>query len=273
MTMPDTFTKTITKTSKTAQGTGRFRLPDPPERELDEVTQFDHLFKSANSYHLAVHLGNPETTLVEADRWVCPDTNFNKSRARVPDLLVAFNVNPQIYAENNGYIVSEQGKPPDFVLEVASVSTAHVDTGDKRVYYADLGIPEYWRFDKTGEYHGARLAGDRLVGGEYVAMPIEELPDGSLQGYSAALGLNIRWEEGEIVFYDPDTGRHIATFEDEREARLAAEARAESADARAVSADARAASAETRAASAETRAASAETRVRELEEKLRRRDA
>ena len=247
MTTPDAFTKTI----KSSQATGRFRLPDAPERELDEVTQFDHLFKSGNSHHLAVHLGNPETTLVVADRWVCPDTNFNKSRARVPDLLIAFDVDPEIYDANNGYIVSEQGKPPDFVLEVASVSTAHVDTGDKRLYYADLGIPEYWRFDKTGEYHGARLAGDRLVDGEYVAMPIEELPDGSLQGYSAALGLNIRWEEGEIVFYDPDTGVPIATFEDEREARVAAEARADR---------------------AEARADRAEARVRELEEELRRLD-
>ena len=176
MTTRDTFAKT----TKTSQAPGRFRLPDPPERELDEVTRFDHLFRSGNSHHLAVHLGKPETTLVVADRWVCADTNFNKARARVPDLLVAFDVDPQIYEANNGYIASEQGKPPDFVLEVASVSTAHVDTGDKRVYYADLGIPEYWRFDKTGEYHGARLAGDSLVGGEYVAMPIEELPDGSL---------------------------------------------------------------------------------------------
>ena len=240
MTAPDAFTKT----TKAAQAPERFRLPDAPERELDEVTQFDHLFKSGNSHYLALHLGNSETTLVEADRWVCPDTIFNTARARVPDLLIAFDVDPEVYDAKNGYIVSEQGKPPDFVLEVASVSTAHVDTGDKRLYYADLGIPEYWRFDKTGEYHGARLAGDSLADGEYVAMPIEELPDGSLQGYSAALGLNIRWEEGEIVFYDPDAGGRIATFEDEREARVAAEARADR----------------------------AEARVRELEEKLRRRN-
>ena len=225
------------------------------------MTQFDHLFKSGNSHHLAVHLGSPETTLVEADRWVCPDTDFNKARARVPDLLVAFGVDPQIYEENNGYIVSEQGKPPDFVLEVASVSTARVDTGDKRIYYAGLGIPEYWRFDKTGEYHGARLAGDSLVDGEYAAMPIEELPDGSLQGYSAALRLNIRWEEGEIAFYDPGTGGRIATFEDEREARVAAEGRAAGAEERADRAEARADNAEGRADRAESRADNAESRA------------
>ena len=51
---------------------------------------------------------------------------------------------------------------------------------------AELGIPEYWRFDETGEHHGKRLAGDRLVNGQYQPMLIEELPDGVLQGYSAA---------------------------------------------------------------------------------------
>ena len=77
--------------------------------------------------------------------------------------------------------------------------------------------------------HGARLAGERLENGEYVAIDIEELPDGSLQGYSAVLDLHLRWEGGELVFYDPATGRRIATLEDERaradtaEAEIAAE--------------------------------------------------
>ena len=73
---------------------------------------------------------------------------------------------------SNGYVISEQGKPPDFVLEVASESTANIDTGAKRDDYAALGIAEYWRFDETGEYHGARLAGDRLVQGRYEPIPI-----------------------------------------------------------------------------------------------------
>ena len=242
---------------------GRFRLPDPPQREPDEMTQYDRLFKTANSRYLAIHLGNPESTLVEADRWIVPDPGFNKSRARRPDLLVAFGVDPEAYDASNGYIVSEQGKPPDWVLEVASESTADVDVGEKREYYAGLGIPEYWRFDHTptGEWHGARLAGDRLVDGEYVALDIEVLPDGNLRGYSAALGLYLRWSNGELAFYDPATGQPIATFESERAradaehtARVAAETRADSADAR--------------ASAEQFRADNAEARVRELEERL-----
>ena len=70
--------------------------------------------------------------------------------------------------------------------------------------------------------YGGRLVGARLVNGVYVPVEIEELSGGSLQGYSAALDLNLRWEQGELVFYDPATGRPIATLEDEREARAAA---------------------------------------------------
>lgn len=201
---------------------GRFRLPDPPEREPDEVTQYDQLFHKGLSAALVFHLGAPETTLVAADRWVVPDTRFDKARGRYPDLLVAFEVDPALYRANNGYIVSEQGKPPDLVLEVASESTADADVGVKRQYYESLGVGEYWRFDHTptGEWHGTRLAGDRLLDGEYVAVDIEELDDGCLQGYSPALDLYLRWEQGELAFYDPATRQPIATFESEREGRL-----------------------------------------------------
>ena len=211
----------------------RFRLPEPPKREPDEMTSYDHLHKFGNAHYLALHFGRPDTTLVEADRWIVPSPEFNKARARRPDLLIAFGVSPADYRASNGYIVSEQGKPPDFVLEVASESTAEADVGAKRDYYAELGIPEYWRFDETGEFHGKRLAGDRLVNGQYQPMLIEELPDGVLQGYSAALNLNLRWDNGQLVWHDPATGRRIVTLDDERQARLSEQARADNAEVRA----------------------------------------
>ena len=230
----------------------RFRLPDIPEREPDEVTQFDQLFRTGLSHALAVHLGNPETTLVEADRWIVAAPGTFRELARYPDLLVAFGVDPAIYQANNGYVVSEQGKPPDFVLEVASASTATTDTGAKRVDYARLGILEYWRFDATGEYHGTRLAGERLVEGEYRPIPILDIGDGILQGYSAVLDVNLRWDDGQLAWYDPATGQHIATFDSERS---------------------RADSERARADAERTARLAAEARVGELEAELRRRDA
>ena len=213
--------------SPTSPSPGRFRLPDIPEREPDEVTQFDELFKTGRSHALAVHLSNPETTLVEADRWIIAEPGTYRDLARYPDLLVAFGVDPSAYEASNGYVISEQGKPPDFVLEVASVSTADTDTGAKRDDYARLGILEYWRFDKTGQHHGTRLAGDRLENGVYVPIDIDELSADVLQGYSEALGLYLRWERGELGWHDPATGRHIATFDTERVRADNAEARAD----------------------------------------------
>ena len=218
---------TANTTGQTSKAQERFRLPDPPQRDPDEMTQYDQLFKTGSSRYLALHLGNPETTLVEADRWIVARPEFNKARARRPDLLIAFNVYPGAYEASNGYIVSEQGKPPDFVLEVASESTGETDVVAKREEYAVLGIGEYWRFDETGEYHGAKLAGDQLVNGRYEPVEIGELPGGALQGYSRALDLNLRWEEGRLVWHDPATGRPIATLEEERRGRVQAEVRAD----------------------------------------------
>ncbi len=183
---------------------------------------------------------DPGALLVTADRWIVQDLTSFRERARYPDLLVAFHVDPEAYRASNGYVISEQGKPPDFVLEIASASTGQTDIGAKRDDYEVFGIREHWRFDETGEFHGARLEGDRLVDGRYESISVKALPNGALEGYCEALDLNLRWQSGRLGWHDPINGRHIATFEDER----------------------------ARAESAELRADTAEARIRELEERL-----
>ena len=71
------------------------------------------------------------------------------------------------------------------------------------------------------------------MNGRYETINIEELPDGSLQGYSAVLGLFLRWTRGRLGWHDPATGEHIATFESERERADAERQRADDAEARA----------------------------------------
>ena len=88
-----------------------------------------------------------------------------------------------------------------------------------------LGIPEYWRFDETGEFHESLLAGDRLADGRYEPVPIETVGEGVVQGYSSVLNLLIRWDHGQLGWHDPETGQHIIRYED-------LEARAEEAEAR-----------------------------------------
>ena len=239
----------------TAKSTQKFRLPDPPEHPEDKMTNFDHLSATGSAHHLIHHLGNPDTTLIAGERYLVVRPTRSLAGGRYPDLLIAFDADPVAYKESNGYIIDEQGKPPDFVLEIASRRTGRVDSVEKRNDYAALGIPEYWRFDETGEFHGTRLAGDRLAAdGQYQPIAIEDVADGVLQGYSRVLNLLLRWENGQLRWHDPETGRHIATFEDEREARIQAEARV----------------LEQREALSQEREARllAEARARELEERL-----
>ena len=209
--------------SSSARTLVRFQLPEPPERHPDEVTSYRYVHLTGNPHFLVQHFGEPETTIVGAEWYVVAERGSRPRR--VPDLLIAFDVDPQLYDEQSGYVISDQGKAPDFILEVASPSTARVDTVDKREDYAAFGVREYWRFDHTGESHGTRLAGDRLVDDEYEPITVLELEPDVLQGESEALGLWLRWDHGQLGWIDPATGRHIPTFDEERAGRLAAEAR------------------------------------------------
>ena len=226
-------------------------LPDPPEREPDDMTSVQHLGENGNLHHLVQYLGNPETTIVSGERYIVPAPGTPSNQRIAPDMLISFNSDPALYRQDNGYVISRQGKPPDLVMEIASERTGKNDVEDKPARYAALGIPEYWRFDETGGFHGSRLAGDRLVDGQYEPIAIEEVEDGVLQGHSAALGLLVRWERGQLRWHDPQTGREIPTFEQERT---------------------RADAAEEAQAQAEQGRLAAEARVRELEAELARRD-
>ena len=225
MNRPDTFAKSLPVEKC-------YVFPDPPEAPEDKMTSFDRLAANGNAYSLTVHLGNRETTLVAGEHYLALAPSPSLAGVRYPDLLVAFGVNPEGYRRSNAYVISEQGKPPDWVLEVISPSSGVTDRVEKRLEYARLGIGEYWRFDEKGRSLAERLAGDRLAEGEYQPIAIEELPGGELQGYSPALNLYLRWTEGELRFYDPATAAPIASLETERDradteraARLAAEER------------------------------------------------
>ena len=131
----------------------------------------------------------------------------DRNRRVQPDVYIAFDVDADTILHRNGYVIWEVGKPPDFVLEVASDSTAGNDTGSKRDLYARLGVREYWRFDRTGgELYGSGLAGDYLEDGIYRPVPIDTDADGVEWGYSPLLNLNLRWRDGSLELQDPDTG-------------------------------------------------------------------
>lgn len=219
-----------TTDARTGTPTVPFRLPEPPERNIDEVTAYSYVYQTGAPINLLVHFGSPETTLVEADQWIVAAPGLRP--LLLPDFLIAFDVDVNLYHEQRGYVISDQGKPPDCVMEVASPSTAERDTVYKRIEYARMGIAEYWRFDHTGEWHGTKLAGDRLVDGQYEPIPIVEVAPNVLEGRSDTLNLTLRWEDGELLWIDPATDQPIPGLESEREARIEAELRAQRAETR-----------------------------------------
>ena len=252
-----------------------FRFPDPPQRKPEDMTSFKQLTITGAAHYLAHHFGHPETTIVTGERYMAVAPTKDMKGLRFPDLLIAFDADPALYELSNAYVISEQSKPPDFVLEIASRKTRREDVTKKRDAYAALGIAEYWRFDETARRR-PKLAGDRLVEGEYQPFPIEPLPDGVLRGYSPALDLYLRWELGRLQWHDPATGRHIITIEDERaradqavEALERERARADREHEARVQAEARAAKELEALVHAEARI-QAEARARELEAELRR---
>ena len=190
-----------------------YRLPDIPEKHPDDMTSYDHLSETGNAVRVKIHLGNPDTTVVSGEHYICAAPG---GPIRYPDLLVAFDADPDLYKANNGYVVSLQGKPPDLVLEIASRHTWQTDLEIKPAFYAGLGVREYWRFDETGEFHKTRLAGDRLVNNRYEPITIYELSDGELRGYSDVMGLYFCWREGQLDWYDPDAEDYIPSQETER---------------------------------------------------------
>ena len=125
---------------------------------------------------------NRESTVVLCE---APVNRFPGRNARIPDMTIAFHGRR---AGPHPQRLPLKTWGPDFVLEVASPSTARNDYTSKREDYANLGIPEYWRDPSGGQWHDAPMAGDRLVAGAY--RPIETWryrvgPLGSQRGLGA----------------------------------------------------------------------------------------
>ena len=229
-------------------GAGKIiRFPDAPP---EEMTAYHHVNFPGYPGFLALHFGSPETTVILSEIAAGLFPAASREGIRYPDLLISFNARPELIIPRNGYLIPEQGKPPDFVLEVGSESTGRIDENQKRRDYAGFSVPEYWRFDPSGgTFHSTHLAGDRLVGEEYQPIPIQRSTEGHFRGHSNVLDLDLCWEDGQLRWYDPVAGRYLVTIPEEREALIAETARANS------ERDARIA---------------AEARVRELQEDLRR---
>ena len=215
------------------------------------------------------------TALVAADILMYPERG-NKDNKIAPDVLVGLGLGTR---NRSSYFVWVEGKPPDWVLEVASPSTQKKDRDRKRCRYAEIGVPEYWMFDPKGGVYPPgtpRLQGLELVAGEYRALP-PRIAEGGRTIRSEVLGLDIRVDGELLRFQDPATGRDIphrsevaAAAEQAKAAAKRAEAQAKREAEQRKAAEAKAEREAARAIREASARSSAEARVAQLEAALRR---
>ena len=188
---------------------------------------------------------------------------------QAPDVYVAFGVANR---HRNSYVVWEEGKPPDFVLEVVSPSSRRRDEEAKPGIYAKMGVLEFCRYDPDGEPEsaltGLALGAGRGGTGEHRPLPRERLAGGAIGVRSAVLGLLLCVRppgsaplDGSLCWYDPETGGFLPTRHELADGKRQAEARADASEARADASEARADASEARADASEARANASEARA------------
>ena len=227
-----------------------------PDSDGNPMAETDAQFYPLTETVLALrqHYADRDDVYVSGDLLVYYRMNDNTVRL-APDVFVVFGVEDHL---RSSYIIwREQGKTPDFVLEIASSSTFVRDMTEKRALYAALGVKEYWRFDPTGQLFSPALVGEQLADdGEYEPIEIGMGQDGFLRGYSAVLALEVcQRPDGDLRLFDPEARTWLSYLAEEVAARLAAE---EARDA-----------AEVALETAEATRDAAEARARALEDQLR----
>ena len=210
-------------------------LPKPPPRGMRRepiATRFRvslRAFFALRPDVLVAGMGYVCADLDDVERWV------------VPDAVIAFGVDPESIQVRNGYVISEVGKPPDFVLDIAlgevdiadlppdlvSDMALNEDHALKRDIYAGFGVLESWLAAADAERRADQrpLSGWTLADGEYRPIEIVREPSGTHWGRSAVLGLDLCWDAGNLRLRAPAGGEYLRSHAEEKAGRLEAEAR------------------------------------------------
>lgn len=150
-----------------------------------------------------------------------------------PDVFVVFGVENR--PRTSYRVWQENHKMPDWVMEITSAKTRHKDDNDKPITYAQMGVPEYFHYDPTGDYLNPPLKGRRLqADGSYRLLTPKPIPDGGFALTSTVLGLEFHLlKTGLLRFFDPEQGEYLRTPQETEQARQQEYERAEQAQARA----------------------------------------
>ncbi|MBI1918039.1 MAG: Uma2 family endonuclease [Planctomycetes bacterium] len=144
----------------------------------------------------------------------------NRRRRVAPDVFVVKGV-PNYDRPN--YLVWEEGKGPDVVIEITSRKTRHEDLVKKfDLYQNTFQVKEYFLFDVLGDYLDPPLRGYRLRKGVY--QPIRAV-HGRLP--SQVLGLHLERDGKQLRLHDPSTGPWLPTPQEAQQWAEQAQQRAE----------------------------------------------
>jgi Uma2 family endonuclease len=128
----------------------------------------------------------------------------NRRRHVSPDVFMVRGVEKHL---RPNYLVWEEGRGPEVVIELTSSSTRREDQTTKRTLYQNtLRVQEYFLFDPFGDYLDPQLQGYRLHRGIY--RPIRRL-HGRLP--SRVLGLHLQGAGDNLRLFDPQTGNYLPT--------------------------------------------------------------
>ena len=142
----------------------------------------------------------------------------------VPNVFVSFDV-PSY--PRDVYRIEEEGKPPDWVLEVASPKTFRYNVGGKKDLYEEIGVGEYWVYDPHGDLHDPRLRGWVLRPGGYKELADLGRPGVPVALPSEALGLELRFDGTDLRLWDPAKSSALRTIDEAERRGDIAEARLE----------------------------------------------
>ena len=121
-----------------------------------------------------------------------------------PDVFVVLDHD---LGHRSTYKLWEEGKPPDFALEVISPSSELRNRREKKALYERIGVREYFLFQPDAQRSGRRLVGYALRGGAYQELgPDPALPRaGSV--LSEVLGVSLRPEGAFLRVRDQRSGK------------------------------------------------------------------
>ncbi len=162
-------------------------LPYDDGEPMESEKHRDQMYLLVES--LRLHLGEDPSVFVGGNMGIYYTTlQAVKNEFRAPDFFVVLDAQPRAEPRLS-WVVWEEERAPDLVIELLSPGTEATDRGRKMTIYARaLKVQEYYLFDP----HDLRLEAYVLVDGKYEARP--SLPDGSVA--ADGLGLRLRVAEG-----------------------------------------------------------------------------